>query len=93
VSIPGKPFQPSLMYVINAGAYPRGRPVAVKSFITLAPERLKGRLLALHTIVRLGWKTLPGTNTLAYYGHSYQCYKTFSVRNIRIFLISLSVCL
>jgi len=28
---------------------------------------LKGRRLALPTNNRLGWKSLPGTNTLAYY--------------------------
>jgi hypothetical protein len=31
-----------------------------------APERLSLALLANN---RLGWKGLPGTNTLAYYGH------------------------
>ncbi len=29
-----------------------------------------GRLLDLPTNVRLGWESLPGTNTLAYYEHS-----------------------
>jgi len=31
---------------------------------------LKGRFLALPTNIRLGWKGLPGTNTLAYYQNS-----------------------
>jgi len=29
-----------------------------------------GRLLALLTNIRLGWKGLPGTSSLAYWGHS-----------------------
>ncbi len=51
--VPGKPFQLSLMFAGKAGAYPR-------------VEHLKG---ALPTNIRLGWKGLPGTNTLAYYGN------------------------
>jgi hypothetical protein len=51
-----KPFQPSVTFLTQAGSYPRG-----------APE---SRLLALHTDIRLSWKGLPGTNTLAYYDHS-----------------------
>jgi hypothetical protein len=35
----------------------------------LSGTPLKGRLLASPTNTRLGWKGLPGTNTLAYYGH------------------------
>jgi hypothetical protein len=31
---------------------------------------LYGRLLALPTNIRLGWKSLPGTNALAYYEKS-----------------------
>jgi hypothetical protein len=31
---------------------------------------LKGRFLALPTNIRLGWKGLPGTNTLAFYQNS-----------------------
>ena len=53
----GKLFQPSLMFVGKAGAYPR-------------EERLKvallGYALALPANIRLGWKSLPGTNALAY---------------------------
>jgi hypothetical protein len=44
--------------VIKSGAYRSG-----------APERCLlhlGRLLALSTNIRLGWKGLPVTNTLAY---------------------------
>jgi hypothetical protein len=35
--------------------------------IKLSDAPLYGRLLALPTNVRLGWKDLPGTNALAYY--------------------------
>ncbi len=33
----------------------------------LSGAQLYGRLLALPTNIRLGWKGLPGTNALAYY--------------------------
>ncbi len=33
----------------------------------LSGAPLKGRPLALPANIRLGWKSLPGTNTLAYY--------------------------
>ncbi len=53
-------FQPSPMFVGKAGAHPR-------------VENLKGASLwlaaALFTNIRLDWKGLPGTNTLAYYEH------------------------
>ncbi len=54
----GKPFQPRLMFVrVAPGAHPR-------------VEHLKGASLgqapALTTNITLGWKGLPGTNTLAY---------------------------
>jgi hypothetical protein len=42
------------MFVGEAGAYPR-------------VEHLKGRLLASPINIRLGWKGLAGTNSLAYY--------------------------
>jgi hypothetical protein len=44
-------------------AYPRGAPIKIP---------LAGRLLALllSTNIRLSWKGLPGTNTIAYYEHS-----------------------
>ncbi len=48
----GKPFQPSLMFAVKAVAYPSEAPF---------------RYLASPTNIRLGWKGLPGTNTLAYY--------------------------
>jgi hypothetical protein len=45
------------------------------------------RLLALHANIRLGWRGMPGTNTLAYYEHLQigprtLCYKTTYSRNI-----------
>ncbi len=46
------------MFAGKAGAYPSEPPFS-------AP--LKGRLLALAAKNRLGWKGLPGANTLAYY--------------------------
>ncbi len=45
-------------------------------------EPHQGWLLALSTIIRLGLKGLPGTNTLV------QCYKTFYVLNLRMFIFS-----
>ncbi len=59
--VPGKPFQPSLMFAGKAGAYPSEAPLG-------APH--KGRLLASPTNIRLGWKGLPGTNALTYYEKS-----------------------
>ncbi len=53
--VPGKSFQPSLMFAGKAGAYPS------------EGASLLGRLLASPTNLRLGWKGLPRTNTLAYY--------------------------
>ncbi len=44
--VPGKLFQPSVMFEGKAGAY----------------LPLEGRLVALSTNIRLGWKHLPGTN-------------------------------
>jgi hypothetical protein len=37
---------------------------------TLKEVHLWGRLLALPTIIRLGFKSLPGSNTLPHYEHS-----------------------
>jgi len=53
VFVPGKPFQPSLLFVGKPGAYPR-----------VEHPRL---LLALSTGMRLGWEGLPGTNNPAYF--------------------------
>ncbi len=55
---PGKPFQPSLMFAGRVRAYPSEH---------LSGAMFKGRLLALHTNIILGWKSLPGTNTVGYY--------------------------
>jgi hypothetical protein len=45
------------------------RPVLTQVYLTGAP--LLGKLLALPKNIRLGWKGLSGTNTLAYYKHLY----------------------
>jgi len=57
VFVPEKPIQSSIMFVSKVRVYP------VKHLLG-AP--FYGRLLALPTDIRLGWKCLPGTNTLAY---------------------------
>jgi len=57
VFVPGKPFQPCLVFAGKAGAYLSESPFKTP---------LYGRLLALPTNTRQGWKGLPGTNTLAY---------------------------
>ena len=59
--VPGKILQPSPMFVGKAGAYPIVEPLKGAS-INLP--------LALPANIRLGWKGLPGTNTLAYYENS-----------------------
>jgi len=48
--VPGKPFQPSLMFASKAESYPSG-------------AREKELHLALHTNIRLDWKNVPETNT------------------------------
>jgi hypothetical protein len=55
--VPRKSFKPSLMFAGKARAYP-------------IEEHLKGTSLryspALPANIRLDWKDMPGTNTLAY---------------------------
>jgi len=58
--VPGTAFQPCLMFGV------RPELTQVKRLLS-AP--LQGMLLALPTNIRLGWKGLPGTNTVAYYKH------------------------
>jgi hypothetical protein len=58
VLVPGKPFQPSLMFAGMAKAYPRVEHLKCASL---------GEALDLPANIRLGWKCLPGTNILAYY--------------------------
>jgi hypothetical protein len=53
--IPGKLFQPSLMFVSDARAHQSEAP-----FMWV-------KLLTLPTNIRLGWKGLPGTNALVVY--------------------------
>ncbi len=61
--VTGRTFQPSLMFV---GV--RSEPTRVG--LHLSGSQLLGRLLALPAKIMLGWKDLPGTNTLVYYKNS-----------------------
>ncbi len=57
-TVPGKSFQPGLMFAGKAGACPSEAPFRCSTLgcpLTLLPN------------IRLGWKDVPGTNTLAYY--------------------------
>ncbi len=56
--VPGKPFQPSLMFAGNARTLPRVEHLKVASL---------GWPLALPANIRLGWKGLPRTNKPSYY--------------------------
>ena len=71
--VPGKPFQPSLMFAGKVGAY-----TSEALSNTNIRKGCKGlprtNTLAFYkseapspTNIRLGWKGLPTTNTLAYY--------------------------
>jgi hypothetical protein len=87
VFVPGNPFQPSLMFSDKARAYPSETPFRYSTN--------KARLLALPTNIRLGWKSLPGTNTgllqkLIHYVHWVlgPMLKIFFARNLQIFVIS-----
>ncbi len=51
VTVLGRPFQPNLRFMRKTGDF----------------QVLYFRLVALPANIRLGWKGLPGTNTLAYY--------------------------
>ncbi len=59
--VPGKPFQPSLMFVGKARSLP-------------GVEHLNGASLslavALFAKIRISWNGLPRADTLAYYKHS-----------------------
>ncbi len=54
----GKPFQSIPTVVDKAGVYPRGEHLNCAIYVTLLAN------------IRLGWKVLPSTNTLAYMAHS-----------------------
>ncbi len=54
--VPGKLFQPSLMFKSRIGAY--------------QSEANEGFPVVSLTNFKLGWKAMPGTNTLTYYKHS-----------------------
>ncbi len=61
--VPGKPFQPSPMFVRPGGLKWKTRVEDLKgSSLVQAP--------ALPTNIKLGWKGLPWTNTVAYYENS-----------------------
>jgi hypothetical protein len=61
VFIPVKPFQMNLMYVGKVRSLP----------LSGAPERdFIGMGASLPENIKLGWKSSPGTNTLAYYQNS-----------------------
>ena len=60
--VPSKPFQPSLIFVGKAGAYPSEQPFRCSTL---------GSAPALPANIRQGWKGLLGTNTLAYYENLY----------------------
>ncbi len=75
--VPGKPFQPSLVFAGKAGAYLSGAPAyhiesysAKRLYAEFHSDECYGTVI-LHSRVlantRLGWKGLPGANTLAYY--------------------------
>ncbi len=57
--VPGKLFQPSLLFMGKARSLPQ----------RTTPEKMfhSGRLQPYSQTFRLSWKSLPGTNTLAYY--------------------------
>ena len=57
---PDRPFQPGLMFVNKIGAYGNEAPFR---FSTV------GHAPVVSTNIRLGWKGLSVTNTLAYYKH------------------------
>ncbi len=57
---PGKQVQHGLMYEGKAGAYPKGAPFRFS---------LLDNALFLLANIRIGWKSLIGTNTLAYFEH------------------------
>ncbi len=82
--VPGKPFQPSLMFVSKVGAWLRGANPRIGAWPTNIKLGWKVFLVgkapslesapynqapALLTNIRLGWKGLPDKNTLAYYEH------------------------
>jgi len=56
VFVPGRPFEPSRMSSGKARAY-----------LSDSGAPLHSKLLALPTIIWLGWKGAPGSNALAYY--------------------------
>ncbi len=67
--VPGRPFQPNLMFVCKVRSLPK----------TAAPERyFSQEAPALLASIRLGWKCLPGTNTNLNYEH----FKITSIKSL-----------
>ncbi len=73
VFVLGKPFQLGQLFVGKAGAYPSDM---LHSWVGSwpYPQTLN---------IRLGWKGLPRTNTLAYYKHSQITEEKSKIRRIR----------
>ncbi len=72
----GKPFQDGIVFVATHVKHVSGAP-------------LNGRLLALPTNNRLGWKGFPGENTLAY-RENFVTYCRKKFYNIYITLLALT---
>ncbi len=56
--VPGKPSQPSLMFLVKARSYPRVEHLKSASL---------GQASAVPANIMLGWRDLTVTNTLAHY--------------------------
>ena len=75
-----KPFQPSLLFVSKAGAFPSKPTYRCSTLVNLIKffrsnlnkprYNLGCCYLALPTNIRPGWLSLPGSNTLAFNKHS-----------------------
>jgi hypothetical protein len=59
-----------VLYLWVRPEFTRVKQNSVANVIKLSSAKLLGRLLALPTNIRLGWKGVPGTNALAYYEKS-----------------------
>jgi hypothetical protein len=73
-------LQPSLIFANKAGAYLSGVPFrssalgsapgsCIIKLITVVIYGFRNKLECLYLNARLGWKGLPGTNALAFYGN------------------------
>jgi hypothetical protein len=67
---PGRPFQPSVIFVSKSEAYPSK--VALLEYLYLSTFQVlhsKGRLLVTLANITVECKGLPGINTLAYFAY------------------------